>query len=463
MMARPSYPIVEEDLAMLDMGDFRMPIANSICGAQTEYSNTMASCGKRYASPDFEDDSGFCSNLTPPACKVSRFDEDSFQSSHSNLTPLVPKFSNFDFENSYSHSSMSPVLQQTQPKISLDNEVMLLRNLIKEASEQPPKMQPLVTYDESSQNSRHSMRKEFGAIEKPTSFAKFSVGYTAKSRNGLYELRILNQPEEQHRARYLTEGSRGSIKDKNGLGHPVVKLFGPCNSMPLRLQCYIGHDKQFGAPHLFYQASKISGKNSTRCWTNKVEGVTLVSVELEPEHDMQATIDCIGILKERNVDVEQKLLRLRNSSESIPSVPNKKRSTKCRLVFRVELPNGEILQTISNPILCTQPLGTPEVLKKSLSEGAMCGGAEMFIIGKNFLKDSKVVWKSPNWSKIVEPDKEYLHSTHLVSTVPAYDGPEMAQSRVEVSFCVLSGGKYSDCQSFTYVRAIPIIKDDSLG
>jgi len=155
----------------------------------------MASCGnKRYASPEFEDDSGFCSNLTPPACKVSRFDDDSFQSSHSNLTPLVPKFSNFDFENSYSHSSL-PSVQHQQPKVSLDNEVMLLRNLIKEASEQP-KM-PMV-YDESS-NSRLTMRKEFASAENPITFAKFSVGYSAKSRNGLFELRILNQPEEQHR------------------------------------------------------------------------------------------------------------------------------------------------------------------------------------------------------------------------------------------------------------------------
>lgn len=95
---------------------------------------------------------------------------------------------------------------------------------------------------------------------------------------------------------------------------------------------------------------------------------------------------------------------------SITSVPNKKRSTKCRMVFRVELPNGEVLQTISAPILCTQPLGTPEVLKKSVSECSTSGGQEMFIIGKNFLKDSKIVWKSTNWSKIVEPDKEYLHS-----------------------------------------------------
>lgn len=42
--------------------------------------------------------------------------------------------------------------------------------------------------------------------------------------------------------------------------------------------------------------------------------------------------------------------------------------------------------------------------------------------------------------------------THLVSTVPAYDGPEVAQSRVEVSFCIRSGGKYSDSHVFSYVQ-----------
>lgn len=40
-----------------------------------------------------------------------------------------------------------------------------------------------------------------------------------------YELRILEQPEEQHRARYLTEGSRGAVKRKNGDGYPVVKVW----------------------------------------------------------------------------------------------------------------------------------------------------------------------------------------------------------------------------------------------
>ena len=46
----------------------------------------------------------------------------------------------------------------------------------------------------------------------------------ARSKVGDYELKILEQPEQQHRARYLTEGSRGAIKDKSQEGHPVVKV-----------------------------------------------------------------------------------------------------------------------------------------------------------------------------------------------------------------------------------------------
>lgn len=38
------------------------------------------------------------------------------------------------------------------------------------------------------------------------------------------ELKILVQPETQHRARYLTEGSRGSVKDHSQQGFPTVKV-----------------------------------------------------------------------------------------------------------------------------------------------------------------------------------------------------------------------------------------------
>lgn len=38
------------------------------------------------------------------------------------------------------------------------------------------------------------------------------------------ELKIMVQPETQHRARYLTEGSRGSVKDRTQQGFPTVKV-----------------------------------------------------------------------------------------------------------------------------------------------------------------------------------------------------------------------------------------------
>ena len=73
-----------------------------------------------------------------------------------------------------------------------------------------------------------------------------------------------------------------------------------------------------------------------------------------PENDMQITVDCVGILKERNVDVEQKLTQYKNRSEKdeLVTVPTKKRSTRCRLVFRTQIPEtNEILQVVSSPIL----------------------------------------------------------------------------------------------------------------
>jgi hypothetical protein len=38
------------------------------------------------------------------------------------------------------------------------------------------------------------------------------------------ELKILVQPETQHRARYLTEGSRGSVKDRTQQSFPTLKV-----------------------------------------------------------------------------------------------------------------------------------------------------------------------------------------------------------------------------------------------
>jgi len=62
--------------------------------------------------------------------------------------------------------------------------------------------------------------------------------HSAVSRDGTVQLQITLQPEQQHRARYQTEGSRGAVKDKSGNGFPVVKLNG--YSKPAVLQVKFG-------------------------------------------------------------------------------------------------------------------------------------------------------------------------------------------------------------------------------
>ena len=102
---------------------------------------------------------------------------------------------------------------------------------------------------------------------------------------------------------------------------------------------------------MFYQACKVSGKNSTPCTEQKIDGTMMIEIELKPENDMTVICDCVGILKERNVDVEH---RFPNQS----TTRNKKKSTKCRMVFRTKIDNEEMegaetLEICSQPITCS--------------------------------------------------------------------------------------------------------------
>ena len=60
-------------------------------------------------------------------------------------------------------------------------------------------------------------------------------------------------------------------------------------------------------------------------------------------------IDCIGILKLRNTDVERRIGLVKNK---------KKKSTKCRLIYRVNLLQADgtpiTLQTVSTVIACSE-------------------------------------------------------------------------------------------------------------
>lgn len=285
-----------------------------------------------------------------------------------------------------------------------------------------------------------------------------SLNNVATSSNGRVQLEILSQPEQQHRARYQTEGSRGAVKDRSGNGFPIVRMVG--YNKPTVLQVFIGTDIGRVAPHMFYQACKVAGKNSTQCNEKKVDGTMIIEIDFKPESDMTITCDCVGILKERNVDVEHRF-------PDHLAQKSKKKSTRCRMVFRTQLTHDdgtvETLQVCSNPIICTQPPGVPEICKKSLNSCPVDGGLELFIIGKNFLKDTHVVFQETlddirtnemvtigsMWEESVLPDKEYLQQTHLICTVPPYIHQNIMKP-VTVQLSIISSGKKSESHTFTY-------------
>ncbi len=136
---------------------------------------------------------------------------------------------------------------------------------------------------------------------------------------------------------------------------------------------------------------QVSGKNSTPCHELKKENTDVILVDMDPEKDFTVVCDCVGILKERHSDIEAKVPATKRVQWK------KKQTTKCRMVFRTEvvLENGrtEVLQVASDPISCTQLPGTPEVLKMSLSTCSIEGGEELWMIGKNFLRDTCVIFQ----------------------------------------------------------------------
>ncbi|KAK3765864.1 hypothetical protein RRG08_026330 [Elysia crispata] len=272
------------------------------------------------------------------------------------------------------------------------------------------------------------------------------------------ELKILEQPETQHRARYQTEGSRGAIKDISQQGFPVIKLNG--YQKQTKLQIYIGDESTRVKPHGFYQACRVFGKNSTPCTEQEIEGTAIIEIDLTPENDMTAKLDCIGILKLRNADVERRIGPKRARDK-------KKNNTRARLVLRclVERQNshGELmLQTVSNPIVCTQPVGQPEICRMSLTESSVEGGESLFIIGKNFKNKGTTVsfqMLDPSdesvvqWQAGAEIEQEFFQPTHLICKIPQFMD-RTVQKPKPVQIVVSCAGKKSDPHKFTYLPEV---------
>ncbi|KAM9495647.1 nuclear factor of activated T-cells, cytoplasmic 3 isoform 2-T2 [Clarias gariepinus] len=280
-----------------------------------------------------------------------------------------------------------------------------------------------------------------------------SLECSLPSQYGQCELKLEVQPKPHHRAHYETEGSRGAIKSACGR-HPIVKLVG-YNEKPVSLQMFIGtaDDRQV-RPHAFYQVHRITGKTVATPSQELVFGSTkILEIPLLPENNMSASIDCAGILKLRNSDIE-----LRKGETDIG-----RKNTRVRAAFRVHIPqaNGKVLslQVASIPIECSQRSAQelPQIEKFSPTSDSAMGGQEMVITGPNITPESKVIFleKGPDGRTQWEVDAKTVHEksrdTGIVVKIPPYHKRILGTS-VQVQFYISNGKrKRSLIQRFTYV------------
>lgn len=74
--------------------------------------------------------------------------------------------------------------------------------------------------------------------------------------------------------------------------------------------------------------------------------------------------------------------------------------------------------------IVAQPPGIPEICKKSLTSCPASGGLELFVLGKNFLKDTRIYFQQVDedrrvrWEQSVAPDKEFLQQVRLTIIKP---------------------------------------------
>uniref|UniRef100_A0A3Q2T919 Nuclear factor of activated T-cells, cytoplasmic 2-like n=1 Tax=Fundulus heteroclitus TaxID=8078 RepID=A0A3Q2T919_FUNHE len=286
-----------------------------------------------------------------------------------------------------------------------------------------------------------------------------SLEWALPSRSGQYELVLQQQPRSHHRAHYETEGSRGAVKTPNG-GHPEVQLLGYQGTAPLGLQVFIGTaDERLLKPHAFYQVHRITGKTvTTPSLERMINGTKVLEIPLEPKSHMRVMIDCVGILKLRNADIE-----LRNGETDIG-----RKNTRVRLVFRVHIPEpgGHLvsLQVASNPIECSQRSAQefPAVERQDLDRCSVLGGQQMVLTGQNFTSDSKVIFSEKTqdgqqiWEVEATVDRDKTQANMLFVEVPPYRDRNICQP-AKVNFYVINGKKKrSQPQHFIYTPVIAI-------
>uniref|UniRef100_A0A914Y359 Uncharacterized protein n=1 Tax=Panagrolaimus superbus TaxID=310955 RepID=A0A914Y359_9BILA len=109
------------------------------------------------------------------------------------------------------------------------------------------------------------------------------------STAGIPTFSVIRQPEEQHRARYLSEGSRGAIKDRSGTSNCTIQISGFYR--PTRVELFAATGSGQIIPHQLYRLIPVSGKSANTTPCRKMcahDGIECLEITLRPESSMTA-------------------------------------------------------------------------------------------------------------------------------------------------------------------------------
>ncbi|KAL9971654.1 hypothetical protein ACROYT_G017850 [Oculina patagonica] len=265
---------------------------------------------------------------------------------------------------------------------------------------------------------------------------------------------IIEEPEENYRARYESEGCRGPIHGSQDNTFPAVKVTGYDEAVWITVHLTTSS----GVPH--YHSIHGPGSTKVPCKeTTLPGGVPAVQVMVAPDTNMTAVLDSLSIRRLRNWEGDRELRK-----RGIDPRTWKKERKEARLLFQAEIPERDgrpasKLSCKSKVFQCSSsgPPGNPEIWWASISEGSVEGGDELGLIGKKFQSGFKVRFfsasPSENWESFAEVDKSKSHQGAAVVLTPAYSNPDIT-SPVTVNVVVTFGNgkdaKSSEPIEFTY-------------
>ncbi|XP_028400008.1 uncharacterized protein LOC114523322 [Dendronephthya gigantea] len=261
---------------------------------------------------------------------------------------------------------------------------------------------------------------------------------------------MVEQPEQNYRARYESEGCRGPVHGSSELTFPTFQVKG--YNEPLWVTVYLATSN--GTPHFHL----LCGPGSTKlpCQnTTLLDGVGAIQVLVGPETEMTAVLDCISLKRRRNFEADKELRR-----RGLNPVDWKSERKEACFVMTAEIP-GYPSQTItckSKVFQCTAPPGNPEIWWMRPVQGYVTGGEEIGIIGKKFLKGFQVRFygELPNgemWQAYGEIDRSKTNTGACVVKSPPLKDPITSPLTVNVEISGDLSNNYtsSDSASFTYV------------